>query len=100
MVATAPLPSPTRPPVSSRPPVPLVPLAPAPGIERRGAERFPILQRCLVRPAAAAGAADWHAIAYNVSVTGIGLALPCQLAPGTVLLIQPWGLEPALALRA
>src|SRR5947207_3115890 len=100
MVATAPLPSLSRPPVSARPPVPVVPSATAPAAERRGAERFPILQRCLVRPDGAAGAADWHAIAYNISLTGIGLALPCQLSRDTVLLIQPWGLETGLAVRA
>jgi hypothetical protein len=58
--------------------------------ERRSVPRFPCLRECLVRPENASGAGDWHAIAYNVSATGIGVGLPYQVDPGTILVIQPW----------
>jgi hypothetical protein len=61
-----------------------------PEIERRGAERVPLLRECLVRPEGATGAGDWHAIVYNISSSGIGVGLPYPVEPGTVLYIQPW----------
>jgi hypothetical protein len=33
---------------------------------------------------------DWHAIAYDISVDGIGIGLPYAVEPGTVLYIHPW----------
>src|SRR5438105_3353473 len=99
MVAQATSPQPEAP-VSAHVSTTVAPTVPASSAERRAAERFPILQRCLVRPDGATGAGDWEAIAFNISVTGIGLALPCQLRRGTVLLIQPWRLDRAPALRA
>jgi hypothetical protein len=62
--------------------------------------RYPILQRCLVRPDGSAGGADWQGIAYNVSATGLGLALPGPLRPGDVLLVEPCGLGGTRPLRA
>jgi hypothetical protein len=70
------------------------------GIERRGAPRFAILQRCLVRPPHAAGPEDWHCIVYNISATGLGLTLPLPLQPGTLLEIQAWDLAAAPPLLA
>ena len=59
--------------------------------ERRAAPRYPLVQRCLVRPAGASGPGAWHAIAYNISATGIGLALEYPVAAGTLLTVEPWG---------
>jgi hypothetical protein len=71
-------------------------------VDRRAAERFRILQRCFVHPAGAAeGAEAWRCIAYNLSATGVGVALPIRLPIGTVLTIQAWNLPRArpLAVR-
>jgi hypothetical protein len=46
------------------------------------------LQRCFVQPAGAGGAEGWRCIAYNISATGVGVALPVCLRPGTVLTIH------------
>jgi hypothetical protein len=43
---------------------------------------------------------DWHGIAYNISTNGIGVALPTPMAPGSVLVIEPWGLREASRLKA
>jgi hypothetical protein len=75
-----------------------------PGIERRSAYRYPILQRCFVRPPAppeavragrtgSAGPGDteaWRCIAYNISLLGIGITMPFQPPLGTVLEVQAW----------
>jgi hypothetical protein len=70
------------------------------GIERRGAPRFAILQRCLVKPPQAQGPEDWRCIAYNISSTGLGLTLPLPLATGTILDIEPWALPKAPRVQA
>jgi hypothetical protein len=57
--------------------------------------RYRLLQRCVVRPADGTGSGDWPGIAYNLSRTGIGLSLLYPLLPGTVLIIEPWGLDGA-----
>jgi hypothetical protein len=62
-----------------------------PAVERRAAPRYPILQRCLVRPPGRAGAADWRCIAYNISATGVGITLPYAPPAGTVLEVEAWG---------
>jgi hypothetical protein len=59
-------------------------------IEMRTAPRRPILQRCFVYPTKASAAQAWKCIAYNVSATGIGIALPIELPAGTLLTIQAW----------
>jgi PilZ domain len=71
-----------------------------PASERRGAERFPCVRECLVRPQNATGAGDWHAIAYNISTSGIGIGLPYPVEPGTVLYIHPWSRSNARPVRA
>jgi hypothetical protein len=68
--------------------------------DRRTAERIRILQRCLVRPAGGTGNVNWKAIAYDLSVRGIGLALPYPITVGTELIVEPAGRPGARALRA
>jgi hypothetical protein len=70
-------------------------------VERRAAARYRLLQRCFVHPAGAAeGAQAWRCIAYNLSATGVGVALPVRLPPGTVLTIQAFSLPRARPLAA
>jgi hypothetical protein len=69
-------------------------------VEYRNTPRFPILQRCLVQVQGASGGGSWRCIAFNVSVTGIGLTLPCSLQAGTVLEIKAWELPAAPVLKA
>jgi hypothetical protein len=59
-------------------------------IERRSAPRYRCCAECTVRPENATGIGLWHGIVYNISTTGIGMALPCPVNPGTVLVIEPW----------
>jgi hypothetical protein len=68
--------------------------------ERRGAVRLPILQRCFAYPESTPGVLAWHVIAYNISTTGIGMALPCPVEVGTVLEVEAWQLRRAPRLRA
>jgi hypothetical protein len=74
--------------------------AQAPEVERRGAPRHIILQRCLVWPPGACRPEGWPCIAYNISTIGIGISLPCPLQPGVVLKVQAWGLPRARELEA
>jgi PilZ domain-containing protein len=69
--------------------------------ERREAQRHLIVQRCLVRPAGCGPARpdDWHAIAHNISANGIGLTLGFPLQPGAELIVEPWNVPGAKALR-
>jgi hypothetical protein len=81
-------------------------IAPSPGafdlsdLERRGAQRYRIILRCHVRPDGAAGSASWKAIAYDLSVSGIGVALPYPLAVYSELIIAPFGIPGASEVRA
>lgn len=68
--------------------------------ERRGARRYRLLQKCLVRPENLATSEGMHGIVYNLSVTGVGLTLPLPVRAGTVLQVEPWGLEKARPLQA
>ena len=75
--------------------------------ERRRSPRSRIVLRCLARPAGRqppAHPADrpegWRCIAYDVSATGVGVALPFRPAVGTELEVEPWnvpGAGPVLA---
>jgi PilZ domain len=69
-------------------------------MERRAAQRHPILQRCFVRPVAGSGGDSWKGIAYDVSTIGIGVAVPYPLTVGTVLVIEPWELPSAGTVEA
>src|SRR2546423_1736753 len=73
-------------------------VSPVTAIERRGAPRQQLLQRCLVWPPDAEGAEGWRCIVHNISPHGIGLSLPCPVRPGTVLRVEAWGLPGALPL--
>ena len=64
-------------------------------IEMRTSPRHPILQRCFVHPANAPAHQPWQCIAYNISATGIGVALPIALPEGTVLTVRAWELPGA-----
>jgi hypothetical protein len=68
--------------------------------ERRMAHRHRILQRCFVRPAGSSPDTSWKSIAYDISLTGIGVALPYPLAVGTILMVEASGLRSATALQA
>ena len=67
--------------------------------ERRRAPRYRCLRECLVRLEGASEPLDWPAMVYNLSVTGIGLALPFPALPGMVLLIEPRGRAASLRAR-
>jgi PilZ domain len=69
-------------------------------LEMRAAVRYPILQRCLVIPAEVSCSETWRCIAYNISDSGIGLALPMEVPERTTLTIRPWNLPGALPLQA
>jgi PilZ domain len=74
--------------------------APPPAAERRRAPRHLIIQRCYVRLAGVAGPGGWRGIAYNISTTGIGVALPEPLWPGVSVVVEPCGLAGGRPLRA
>ena len=76
------------------------PAAAGPVPERRRAPRRLILQRCYVRLAGVAGPGGWRGIAYNVSASGIGVALPQPLWPGVSVVVEPCGLAGGRLLRA
>jgi hypothetical protein len=59
-------------------------------VERRLAQRYQCCAECNARPEQATGVGNWQGIVYNISTNGIGIALPCPVAEGTVLLIEPW----------
>ncbi|HEV8058226.1 MAG TPA: PilZ domain-containing protein [Gemmataceae bacterium] len=69
-------------------------------VEMRAAVRYLILQRCLVIPAEVSPSETWRCIAYNISATGIGVALPMEVPERTMLTIRPWNLPGALPLQA
>ncbi len=69
-------------------------------VEMRIAVRYSILQRCLVIPADGSSSEPWRCIAYNISATGIGIALPMQVPERTTLTVRPWNLPGVLALQA
>lgn len=72
-----------------------------PGTERRAARRYRCLSECLVRLEGAAEPLDWPGMVYNISATGVGLALPFPAPRGTVLVIEPRGRRSAgMRLRA
>jgi hypothetical protein len=50
-----------------------------------------MLQRCIAWPAPA-GAEGWRCIAFDLSSSGVGLALPAPLPRGADLLVRPYGL--------
>jgi hypothetical protein len=60
-----------------------------PDTERRASPRYRLLERCLVWPDGSPGAAAWPGIVHNISLTGLGLALPCPLAEGVMLIVKP-----------
>src|SRR5438034_10246827 len=70
-------------------------------LERRVSQRYPIKQRCLVRPAGSGETRpdDWKGIAYDISTHGIGLTLALPLQAGAELIIEPWNLPGAGSLH-
>ena len=64
-------------------------------LEMRAAARYGILQPCLVHHPTASAPEGWQCIAYNISATGIGVALPIALPEGTVLTVRAWELPGA-----
>jgi hypothetical protein len=68
--------------------------------ERRSARRYRCCAECTVRPENAAGVGQWKGIVYNISTTGMGMALPCPVSEGTVLVVEPWRWGQGRRLRA
>ncbi len=66
-------------------------------VDHRTGPRHRLLQRCFVR--CWGRAETWRCIAYNISVTGIGITLPVPMPEGTVLEIEAWELPRARKLR-
>jgi hypothetical protein len=71
-----------------------------PPVERRADVRYSCVRECLARPEVATGVGDWSGIFYNLSAGGMGLALPCPLGEGTVLVIHCWRQANAQPIRA
>jgi hypothetical protein len=69
-------------------------------VEMRVAPRYPILQRCFAHPAHLSTSEAWRCIAYNISATGIGIALPERLLEGTLLTVHAWDLPGSRTLQA
>src|SRR5690349_11952259 len=59
------------------------------GEERRRSARYRCMTECVVRVEGTAEPLDWPGMVYNISTTGVGLALPFPAPPGMVLLIEP-----------
>ena len=59
--------------------------------DRRTARRYPCLSECIVRMEDVGEPIDWSGMIYNISATGIGLALPFPALVGTILQIEPRG---------
>jgi hypothetical protein len=53
-----------------------------------------------VRPAGSSPDTSWKSIAYDISLSGIGVALPYPLAVGTILMVEASGLRSTTALQA
>jgi hypothetical protein len=69
--------------------------------ERRAAPRYRCLSECLVRLEGAPEPLDWPGMLYNISATGVGLALPFPAPVGAVLTVEPRRRRPAgMRLRA
>jgi hypothetical protein len=56
--------------------------------ERRAARRYPCLSECLVRVEDMGEPLDWPGMIYNISSTGLGLALPFPALVGTVVQVE------------
>jgi PilZ domain len=70
-----------------------------PTVERRSVPRHHLIQRCIARPDIDTATDGWRCIAYNISATGIGVALPLPLKRGAVLWIEPWNLPGGRAMQ-
>jgi hypothetical protein len=68
--------------------------------ERRGAVRIPCFQECLVWPEGASPVGAWSGMVYNISTSGVGLALAYPVQEGTILVIEPWGRKAVRSVRA
>ena len=70
-------------------------------VERRAAVRHRCLRHCLVHlDMEAPGIGNWTGMTYDISTMGIGVALLYSLAPGTKLVIEKFGPNNAVTLRA
>jgi hypothetical protein len=69
-------------------------------VENRSHPRHRLLQRCLVRPHGAPRVEGWRSIAHNISLSGIGITMPCPLESGTIIEIEAWGLQDVRRLEA
>jgi hypothetical protein len=89
------MPAPVLPPDEVVQPMPCPP-------ERRAAVRFACLRECIVRPELGTGALEdwWSGMAYNLSVSGIGIGLLYPLPQGTIVQIEPRGWRGARGMRA
>jgi hypothetical protein len=71
-----------------------------PRVESRAAQRYRILQRCIVRPPGAKAADGWQSVVYSLSMTGIGVTLPMPMERDTELDLQAWNVPDAPPLKA
>jgi hypothetical protein len=69
-------------------------------VEFRGATRYRVLQRCIIRPPGVAAADGWRGIVFSMSKSGAGITLPTPISRGTELEIEPWNLPGAPVLKA
>jgi hypothetical protein len=69
-------------------------------VERRAAVRHRCLRECLAWPEGTHGIGAWSGMVYNLSRTGIGLALPYPVGAGVTLVIERWGRSGVPTLRA
>ena len=69
-------------------------------VEFRGAPRYRVLQRCIVRPPGVAEGDGWRGIVFSMSCGGAGVTLPMSIARGTEIQIEPWNLPGAPTLKA
>ncbi len=64
-------------------------------IEYRTTPRHRILQRCFASLPESQQGEELRCIAFNISATGIALALPFAPKQGTILVLKPWELPAA-----
>jgi hypothetical protein len=58
------------------------------------------MRECLVWPDGGSQVGAWTGMAYNISASGIGVALPYPLSAGTALVLVPWSRQRVREVRA
>jgi hypothetical protein len=68
--------------------------------ERREAIRYLWRRPCIVRPEGAPGIGSWSGMVYDLSSTGVGVALTYPVPVGKILVIEPLGNFPLRTMQA